>query len=49
MEETWTSINRWMDKELWWIDAMEYHSAIKKEWNRVSRTEVNEPGVYQTE
>ena len=27
--------NRGMEKEMWYIYTMEYHSAIKKEWNNV--------------
>ena len=49
MEETPVSINRWMDKELWWIDTVEYYSAIKKEWTRVCHSEVTEPRVCHTE
>ena len=30
MEATQKSIDRWMDKEVWYIYTMEYYSAIKK-------------------
>ena len=26
------SIDRWMDKKMWYIYTMEHYSAIKKEW-----------------
>ena len=33
MGATWVSINRWMDKKIWFIYRTEYYSAIKKEQN----------------
>ena len=36
-------------KKLWYINTMEYYSAIKKEHIRVSSDEVDEPRTYYTE
>ena len=40
--------DEWITK-LWYVHAMEYYSAIKKECIWVSSNEVDEPGAYDTE
>ena len=30
-----------MEEEMWYIDTMEYHSAIKKEWNKAICSDMN--------
>ena len=39
--------DKWI-KKLWYINTMEYYSAIKKEHIRVSSDEVDEPRTYYT-
>ena len=41
MEAIQISINRGMEEEMWYIDTMEYHSAIKKEWNKAICSDMN--------
>ena len=49
MEATWTSINRGMDKEMWYIYIMEYYSVIKKEWNNSICNNIDGPRECHTE
>ena len=41
MEAIQIYINRGMQKEMWYIYTMEYHSAIKKEWNNAICSDMN--------
>ena len=36
-------------RKLWYIYTMEYYSAIKKEYIRISSNEADETGAYYTE
>ena len=42
------STGEWI-KKMWYVDIMEYYSTIKKEWNWVICSDVDEPRVYRTE
>ena len=56
MKAAQMSINRWMDKDdvgcvyvCVCVCIMKYYSAIKKEWNWVTLSDVDEPWPYQIE
>ena len=43
------SIDRWMDKKLWYMYTMENYSAIKRNTSESVLMRVNEPRTYYTE
>ena len=42
------SIDRWMDKEMGFINKMEYYSTIKKAWNNAICSNMDWPRDYHT-